>query len=186
MIEHAIPAADRTTISERSGEIEQLIAIAEARLARLRPLAERSVVPQSQIIDAETELAGPQARGAILIRETRIAPEVLRAPIDGVIAASRVVAGQVVQAQDLLFQIVDPASLWVEAFDYGEIDPATLKEATAVGAEQADDARLSRLEPGAAAASHHRAIRDRRSAALDPRRPAGHGDRQEKRFQSPA
>ena len=39
----------------------------------------------------------------------------LRAPIDGVIAASRVVAGQVVQAQDLLFQIVDPASLWVEA-----------------------------------------------------------------------
>ena len=38
------------------------------------------------------------------------------------------------QAQDLLFQIVDPASLWVEAFDYGEIDPATLKEATAVAA----------------------------------------------------
>ena len=60
-VEHAIPAADRTTISERSGEIEQLIAIAEARLARLRPLAERSAVPQSQISDAETELAGPQS-----------------------------------------------------------------------------------------------------------------------------
>ena len=58
MIEHAIPAADRTTISERSGEIDQLIAIAEARLARLRPLAERGAVPQSQIIDVETELAG--------------------------------------------------------------------------------------------------------------------------------
>ena len=132
-VEHAIPAADRTTISERSGEIEQLIAIAEGRLARLRPLAERSVVPQSQISDAETELEGLKRRRDV-IRDTRIAPEVLRAPIDGVIAASRVVAGQVVQAQDLLFQIVDPASLWVEAFDYGEIDPATLKEATAVGA----------------------------------------------------
>lgn len=133
MVEHAIPAADRTTISERSGEIEQLIAIAEGRLARLRPLAERSVVPQSQIADAETELEGLKRRREV-IRDTRIAPEVLRAPIDGVIAAARVVAGQVVQAQDLLFQIIDPASLWVEAFDYGEIDPATLKEATAVGA----------------------------------------------------
>ena len=38
----------------------------------------------------------------------RVAPEVLRAPIDGVMALSRVVAGQVVQAQDVLFQIVDP------------------------------------------------------------------------------
>ena len=133
MVEHAIPAADRTTISERSGEIEQLIAVAEGRLARLRPLAERSVVPQSQISDAEIELEGLRRRRDVL-RETRVAPEVLRAPIDGVIAASRVVAGQVVQAQDLLFQIVDPASLWIEALDYGEIDPATLKEATAVGA----------------------------------------------------
>jgi membrane fusion protein, heavy metal efflux system len=133
MVEHAIPAADRTTISERSGEIEQLIAIAEGRLARLRPLAERNAVPQSQISDAETELEGLKRRRDVM-RDMRIAPEVLRAPIDGVIAASRVVAGQVVQAQDLLFQIVDPASLWVEAFDYGEIDPATLNEATAVAA----------------------------------------------------
>ncbi len=132
-VEHAIPAADRTTISERSGEIEQLIAIAEGRLARLRPLAERNVVPQSQITDAETELQGLKRRRDA-IRDTRVAPEVLRAPIDGVVAASRVVAGQVVQAQDLLFQIVDPASLWVEAFDYGEIDPTTLTEATAGGA----------------------------------------------------
>jgi cobalt-zinc-cadmium efflux system membrane fusion protein len=134
MVEHAIPAADRTTISERSGEIEQLIAIAEARLARLRPLGDRSVVPQSQITDAETELEGLKRRRDV-IRDTRLAPEVLRAPIDGVIAASRVVAGQVVQAQDLLFQIVDPASLWIEALDYGEIDPATLKEATAMGSK---------------------------------------------------
>ena len=132
-IEHAIPAADRTTISERLGEIDQLIAIAEARLARLRPLAERGAVPQSQIIDLETELAGLRKRRDTVL-ETRIAPEVLRAPIDGVIASARVLAGQVVQAQDLLFQIVDPASLWIEAFDYGDLDPTTLKVATAVAA----------------------------------------------------
>ncbi|HXZ17195.1 MAG TPA: HlyD family efflux transporter periplasmic adaptor subunit, partial [Roseiarcus sp.] len=49
----------------------------------------------------------------------------------------RVVAGQVVQAQDVLFQIVDPGSLWVEAYDYGDNDPATLKDASAVGAGNA-------------------------------------------------
>ena len=130
LIEHAIPAADRTTISERLGEIDQLIAVAEARLARLKPLAERGATPQSQIIDLETELAGLRKRRNTVL-ETRITPEVLRAPIDGVIATARVLAGQVVQAQDLLFQIVDPASLWVEAFDYGDLDPNTLKEATA-------------------------------------------------------
>jgi RND family efflux transporter MFP subunit len=132
-IETPIPIADRTTISERSGELEQMIAVAEAKLRRLRPLGERGVVAQSQIIDADTELEGLYRRRDV-IRETRIAPEVLRAPIDGVVATSRVVSGQVVQAQDVLFQIVDPTSLWVEAFDYDETDPTTLKHVTAVGA----------------------------------------------------
>ena len=57
-IEPHLPAADRTTISEKLGEIEQLIAVAEGRIRRLRPLAERNVVPMSQVIDAETELEG--------------------------------------------------------------------------------------------------------------------------------
>ena len=46
---------------------------------------------------------------------------------------SRVVAGQVVQAQDVLFQVIDPNSLWVEAYDYGANDPAMLRNATAIG-----------------------------------------------------
>jgi multidrug efflux pump subunit AcrA (membrane-fusion protein) len=122
--------ADRTTISERAGELEQLIAMAEAKLRRVRPLVERGVTPQSQLIDSETELEGLYRRRDV-IRETRVAPEELRAPIDGVVALSRVVSGQVVQAQDLLFQIVDPKALWVEAYDYGDTDPAKLKHATA-------------------------------------------------------
>src|SRR5207244_9830780 len=124
--------ADRTTISERAGELEQMIAVAEAKLKRLRPLAERGVAAQSQIIDAETELEGLYRRRDV-VRETRVAPEVLRAPMDGVVAISRVVSGQVVQAQDVLFQIVDPKTLWVEAYDYGDSDPATLKHASAAG-----------------------------------------------------
>ncbi len=131
-IEPPMAIADRTTISERMGEIEQGIAVAEAKLRRLRTMAQRSLVPQSLVVETEAELEGLQRRREV-VRETRLAPEVLRAPIDGVVALSRVVAGQVVQAQDVLFQIVDPASLWIEAFDYGDNDPATLEHATAIG-----------------------------------------------------
>ncbi|HEV7479053.1 MAG TPA: RND transporter, partial [Roseiarcus sp.] len=57
-IERALPQADRTTISEKAGEIEQLIAVTEAKLKRLRPLAARGVSMQSLVIEAETELWG--------------------------------------------------------------------------------------------------------------------------------
>src|SRR5262249_24611060 len=81
-IEIAMPIADRTTIAERLGELEQLIAVAETKLKRLRPLSERGAVPQSQVTDAETELEGLYRRRDV-VRDVRIAPEVLRAPLDG-------------------------------------------------------------------------------------------------------
>jgi cobalt-zinc-cadmium efflux system membrane fusion protein len=131
-IESPMAIADRTTISERMGEIEQGIAVAEAKLRRLRAMAERALVPQSLVVETEAELEGLNRRRDV-VRETRLAPEVLRVPIDGVVALSRVVAGQVVAAQDVLFQIVDPSSLWIEAYDYGDNDPAALEHATAIG-----------------------------------------------------
>jgi membrane fusion protein, heavy metal efflux system len=133
-VEPPMPIADRTTISERTGELEQLIAVAEAKLRRLRPMAERSIIQQSLVVETETELEGLYRRRAV-VRETRVAPEALRAPIDGVLSLSRVVAGQVVQTQDLLFQIVDPHSLWIEAYDYNSVDLASISLATAVGPE---------------------------------------------------
>jgi hypothetical protein len=137
MIEPPMAMADRTTISERMGELEQMIAVDEAKLKRLRAMAERQVVPQSLVIETEAELEGLYRRKE-LVRDTRIAPEVLRAPLDGVLALSHVVAGQVVQAQDVLFQIVDPKVLWVEAYDYTGVDPAKLGQATAVAGDSTD------------------------------------------------
>jgi RND family efflux transporter MFP subunit len=134
LVEPAIPAADRTTIAERTGEIEQQISVAETRLRRIRQLVERNAAPQSQIIDAEIELEGLRKRREI-VRQNRTEPEVLRAPVEGVIASARVVAGQVVQAQDPLFQIVNPKGLWVEALVYAEVDPARIAGATAVAAD---------------------------------------------------
>jgi membrane fusion protein, heavy metal efflux system len=131
-IDPYLPLADRTTISEKTGEIEQLIAVAEARLRRLRPLAESNAVPRSQVLDIETELAGLRLRREA-IRNTRTDPELLRAPTDGVIAVAKVVPGQVVQPQDMLFQVVDPKAFWVEALVYGTVDATSLGDAMAVG-----------------------------------------------------
>lgn len=130
-IDPYLPLADRTTILEKTGEIEQLIAVADARVRRLRPLAERGAVPLSQVTDAETELEGLRLRREI-VRSTRTEPELLRAPTDGVIAAVKVVPGQVVQAQDVLFQIIDPSGYWIEALVYGLVDPSSLSEASAL------------------------------------------------------
>jgi len=129
-IEPTLPQADRTTILEKLGEVEQLIAVAEARLRRIRTLVDKQVAPHSQLIDAEMEIEGLRKRRQVLL-EIRVEPEALRAPTSGVIASARVVPGQVVQPQDVLFQIVDPASLWVEGLVYGELDPAALSDATA-------------------------------------------------------
>ena len=129
-IEPTLPQADRTTILEKLGEVEQLIAVAEARLRRTRILVEKKVAPESQLVDAEAEMEGLRKRRQVLL-EIRVEPEALRAQTSGVIATARAVPGQVVQAQDVLFRIVDPQSLWVEALVYGEIDPASLGKATA-------------------------------------------------------
>lgn len=140
LVEPPMAMADRTTISDRMGELEQIIAVDEAKLRRLRSMAERQVVPQSLVAETEAELEGLYRRRR-LIRDTRVAPEVLRAPLDGVLALSHVVVGQVVQAQDVLFQIVDPKMLWVEAYDYAGVNPAKLGQATAV----ADDNTAMKL-----------------------------------------
>lgn len=134
LVEPPMAMADRTTISERMGELEQLIAVDEAKLRRLRPMAERQVIAQGLVVEMEAELEGLYRRRELL-RDTRVAPEVLRAPLDGVLALSHVVVGQVVQAQDVLFQIVDPKVLWIEAYDYAGVDPAKLGQATAVAGD---------------------------------------------------
>jgi RND family efflux transporter MFP subunit len=131
-IERSLPQADRTNISEKTAEIEQLVAVTEARLARIRQLAERGVALQSLVVEAELDLAGLRRRREV-IREARVDREVLRAPTSGLVAAANVVPGQVVQAQDILFQIVDPNGLWVEALVFGGVAPKALANATITG-----------------------------------------------------
>jgi RND family efflux transporter MFP subunit len=132
-IEPHLPVADRTTIAEKVGEIDQLIAVAETRMRRLRPLAERNAVPWGQVTDLEIELEGLRARRET-VKNSRSDREVLVAPTDGVITGAKVTPGQVIQPQDVLIQIADPKGLWIEALSYTNVDLSAPVEATAVGA----------------------------------------------------
>lgn len=134
LVEQALSQADQTGIAEQVGAIEQEIAVAEAKLERVRTLAARGVSAQSQVTDAETELAGLRRRLDIFA-DVRSAPETLRAPVDGVIASVNIVAGQVVGPEDTVFHIIDPDGLWVEALIYGQIDPSTLSGASVSAAD---------------------------------------------------
>ncbi|NMJ39897.1 HlyD family efflux transporter periplasmic adaptor subunit [Roseomonas sp. JC162] len=126
-----IAAQDRAGVRASIADIEAQIVITEARLRRLTAIA--STVAAREISDARAELEGLRQRRAANLPAV-VGREPILAPASGVISVVRVAAGQVVDAREPLFDIVDPARLWVEAIAF---DPAAVTEiagATAVTA----------------------------------------------------
>lgn len=119
MVQPAISTADLVSQAQQIRELEQQIALVSRRLERYRQIA-AGTVTRAQMEDAELELAGLQARRQAVERVQR-APEPLLAPVDGVLAATSVVAGQMADPNAILFQIVDPDRLWVEALSYSGV-----------------------------------------------------------------
>jgi cobalt-zinc-cadmium efflux system membrane fusion protein len=95
--------------------LDQQISVVTRKVERFRAI--QQVIAKSQLEDAELELKGLQARRANLERANK-EPEPLLAPVDGVIAASNAVAGQMAEPNSVIFQIVDPTRLWVEALSF--------------------------------------------------------------------
>jgi membrane fusion protein, heavy metal efflux system len=116
LVQPAIGSADITTQQQQARELDQQLALVQRRLERLRPIA--NVVARSQIEDSELELAGLQKRRANLELAQKREPEKLVAPVDGVIAAATASPGQVVETNAVIFQIIDPGKLWIEALTY--------------------------------------------------------------------
>lgn len=116
-VEPAFAPIDASDVRQTAGDLAQRIAVLEARIARQKQLVEKGIVNAASLQDLEIERDGLSARRKELTK-ARSEPEVLIAPVDGVIAEVRVVAGQVVSTADTLFNIVDPGSLWVEAISF--------------------------------------------------------------------
>ncbi len=86
--------------------------LAEQRVQRLEGL--EGTVPRKEIDAARAEATSLAERersigGSLVARET------LTAPVSGVIARADLVVGQVVEPRDVLFEVVDPARMLVEA-----------------------------------------------------------------------
>lgn len=96
-------------------ELEAQLAIASAKAARYAQL--EGSLPQKDIDAAQFELRALQQRRAAVGASLADA-EALLAPVSGVISATHVVTGQVVDARELLLEIIDPARLSVEALAY--------------------------------------------------------------------
>jgi hypothetical protein len=111
VVHHAEPLALATQQAQLA-EIRGNRATAEQRVERLKGL--EGTVPRKEIDAAVTELRSLQARERALGASVG-AREPLVSPISGVVARADVVAGQVVESKDVLFEVVDPTRLLVEA-----------------------------------------------------------------------
>jgi hypothetical protein len=112
-----LQAIDLSDMRQRQGELDQQISIVERRVARYEPLAQSGAMTRVQLDEARLELQGLKDRRAALDR-VRLEPEALVAPVSGIIADGVVAAGQMVQPNTVIFQIVDPTRLWIEALSF--------------------------------------------------------------------
>lgn len=116
-VEPAFAPIDASDVRQTAGDLNQQIALIEARIRRQQRLVDLQVASRANLEDLKIQLEGLNARYAEL-KSARTAPESLTSPVDGVIAEVRAVAGQVVESGQTIFHVLDPDSLWVEAISY--------------------------------------------------------------------
>jgi len=133
----SVGAIERANQAAQAAELHANKTVAEKRLARLQQL--EGTVPQKDVEAAKAELQALTERLAA-VGGSLYDTEALVAPASGVIASASVVAGQVVDAREVLFEIVDPTRLLIEAFAHDA------KLATRITAATA------RIEPGVSVA----------------------------------
>ena len=130
VLAYVVPSAapiERSNQAAQLAELRAAKALADKRISRLQELAD--TVPRKEIEAAESEVASLSARiaavgGGLSTREA------LLAPVSGVIASANVVAGQVVDARELIFEIVDPSRLRIEALAFDAAIASSIGTAT--------------------------------------------------------
>jgi RND family efflux transporter MFP subunit len=132
----AFASIDSSDMTQTLGDIEQKLSIARAKLARQEQLLRSNVVAPALVDETRMEVEGLLKRRTDLLA-ARVRAEELRAPVDGLIAVSKAMSGQVVSPSDKLFEIIDPARVLVEALLFDQTDPDSINEATAVASASA-------------------------------------------------
>ena len=118
ILAYVLPSAGSLESANQQAQLAELRAartLAEKRLARMRDLAD--TVPRKDIEALESEVASLGER-AQAVGGGLSGREALLAPATGVIASAHAVAGQVIDARELVFEVVDPQKLRIEALAY--------------------------------------------------------------------
>ena len=139
-----VELVDQSDIRQTQADIDRQIALAEAKLRRIEPL-EGGAVPRGQVDDARIELQELRKRRAA-IKPVLGERQALLAPASGVISQANVTGGQVVEAQTLMFQIVDPSNLWVEALAYDPVLAGSIEKSGKTALATTADGRKVTLE----------------------------------------
>jgi hypothetical protein len=113
-------AIDVSDMRQKQGELDQQISIVQRRLVRYESLVASGAVARTQVEDTKLELEGLRDRRTAL-DTLRREPVPLVAPVSGVIAEGTPVTGQIAQSNALVFQIVTPGKLWIEALSFDAI-----------------------------------------------------------------
>ena len=113
-------------------ELESNLTLAKQRAQRLEQLV--GSLPQKEIDAARAEAISLKVRKAA-VAGSLFQREDLRAPVSGVISLANVVAGQVVEAREILFEVIDPSRLRVEAIAYDTPLSSQVKGASGVTAD---------------------------------------------------
>ncbi|GLS43069.1 efflux RND transporter periplasmic adaptor subunit [Methylobacterium brachythecii] len=119
-----VQAVDASDMRQTQGDLDQQIAIVGRRVARYEKLAPSGAVAQTALDDARAELSGLKDRRAAL-DSIRRQPEDLIAPVDGIVAERTAIAGQMANPGTMVFRIVDPERLYVEALSFEALEPDT-------------------------------------------------------------
>jgi hypothetical protein len=115
-----IAAIDVSDMRQKQGELDQQIAIVQRRLVRQESLVSSGAVARSTVEETRLELEGLKDRRAAL-DQIRSEPVPLIAPVSGVIAEGTPITGQIAQTNAIVFHIVTPEKLWVEALSFDTI-----------------------------------------------------------------
>ncbi|QEL65204.1 efflux transporter, RND family, MFP subunit [Oryzomicrobium terrae] len=136
----------------QAADFRAQLKVAEKRLARLQSL--EATVARKDIEQAEAEVQSLKDRLATLSGSLRYHEE-LRAPVAGVVATANAIAGQVVDARETLFEIVDPAGLRIEALTF---DPRLAARIATASASPAPGESLALRFVGAGRALREQAV----------------------------
>ncbi|UJS26077.1 efflux RND transporter periplasmic adaptor subunit [Thiothrix winogradskyi] len=129
ILEPAASNTDKGDQQDKIAEVRSELALAEKNAARLSSIV--GVIPQMEVDAARNTADTLKARLNALQGSLAQQPQPLLAPLSGIISSVKVVLGQQANAGDVLFEIIDPTRLQVEALAYDTALAAQITGATA-------------------------------------------------------